>query len=138
MFKPSHMTSNSNQKEVIEVITGRATRKRWTPAEKRAFVEETYLPGVSVSSVARKHGLAPSQLFSWRNLMEAGALAGVGSEERVVPESEVKQLRHQIRELERMLGKQSMQNEVLKEAIRIGREKKLISRAPLSGVDDFE
>jgi transposase len=30
-----------------------------------------------------------------------------------------------------------MKVEILKEAVRIGREKKLISRAPLSGLEDF-
>ena len=70
--------------------------------------------------------------------MEEGALTGVGSEERVVPESEVKQLRKQVKELERMLGRKTMEVEILKEAVTIAREKKLISRSPLRGVEGFE
>ena len=57
--------------------------------------------------------------------MEEGALTAVGSEEKVVPESRVKELEAQIRRLERILGQKTVDIEILKEAIRIGREKKL-------------
>ncbi len=70
--------------------------------------------------------------------MEDGALTAVDSEERVVPESRVRELEGQIKRLERILGQKTVDIEILKEAIRIGREKKLISRQPLVGVEDFE
>jgi len=122
----------------IEVITSVERRRRWAPAEKMAIVDETYEAGHSVSSVARKHGIAPSQLFAWKRKMEAGALTAVGSEEAVVPESEVRKLEERIKRLERLLGRMAEENDVLKEAVRIGREKKLISRKPLVGVEGFE
>jgi transposase len=31
-------------------------------------VQETYSPGMSVSLVAGRHGIAPNQLFTWRRL----------------------------------------------------------------------
>jgi transposase len=130
------MTSSSTEK--IEVITSVQRRRRWAPAEKRAIVEETYQPGMTVSYVARQHGISPSMVFKWRQRMEEGALTAVGSEERVVPEGEVKALQGRIRELERVLGKKTLENEILREAVRIGREKKLISRQPLFGKDDGE
>lgn len=70
--------------------------------------------------------------------MEDGALTGVGSEERVVAESELKKAQDRIKRLERILGQKTEEVEILKEAVRIGREKKLISRQPLLGVEDFE
>ena len=70
--------------------------------------------------------------------MEEGALTGVAYEERVVPESEVKVLKERIRRLEQVLGRKTEENEILKEAVRIAREKKLISQSPLRGVEDFE
>jgi transposase len=127
-----------SKQETIEVITSVQRRRRWTPDEKRSIVQETYEPGKSVSSVARQHGIIPSQLFYWRRRMEDGALTAVGSEERVVPESQVKELELRIRQLERVLGQKTLDIEILKEAVRIGREKKLISRQPLRGVDGFE
>jgi transposase len=125
-------------KQRIEVITSVQRRRRWAPAEKKSMVDETYEPGVTVSYVARKYGIAPSQLFSWKRQMEAGALTAVGSEEVVVPESEVKKLQDRIKRLERLIGRLAEENDVLKEAVKIGREKKLISRKPLLGVENFE
>jgi transposase len=63
--------------------------------------------------------------------MEEAAITGVGSEESAVPISRVKELELRIKRLERILGQKTEEVEILKEAIRIGREKKLISRKPL-------
>ena len=115
----------------IEVITSVQRRRRWSPEEKRTILEEAEQPGNSLSAVARKYGVNPNQLFHWRKLMREGALVAVGADEHVVPASEVKQLKSQIRELERLLGKKTMEAEILRDAIRIAREKKLLLRMPL-------
>ncbi len=124
--------------EASEVIASTKKRKRWTPFEKQKIVQETYHPGVTVSYIARKYGIPPSQLFLWRKMMENGALTSIKSEEAVVPISEVNELKKRIKQLERALGQKTLDNDILKEAIKIGREKKLISRQPLQGLDDFE
>jgi transposase len=116
----------------IEVITSVQRRRRWSPEEKRAILEEGEQPGNSLSAVARKYGVNPNQLFHWRKLMREGALIAVGADDQVVPASEVKQLKAQIRELERLLGKKTMETEILRDAIRIAQEKKLLLRMPLS------
>ncbi len=54
--------------ECVEVITSVQRRRRWTTEEKVRIVEETYLPGNSVSIIARRHGIAGNQLFTWRGL----------------------------------------------------------------------
>jgi transposase len=122
--------------ETVEVITSIQRRRRWTAEEKKAFVAETEQPGMSISAVARKYGIHPNQLFHWRRLIQDGAFTAVRSGEEVVPISEVKELRAQVRELERLLGRKTMEVEILRDAIRIAREKKLISRVPLLGKDD--
>ena len=104
-------------------------RRYYTVEEKRRFVEETRAPGGGVSAVARKYGVAASQLFRWRRLADACALEAIGADEAVVPKSEVRQLRNQIRERERQLGKKTMENEMLKEAIELTRPKKLLLRS---------
>ena len=125
-------------KSSIEVVTGVQKRRRWSPIEKKTLVDETYEPGKTLSYVARRHGIQPSQLFDLRRMMENGALTGVDKEEAVVPVSEAKELQQRIRQLERILGQKTVELEILKEAVRIGREKKLISRQPLLGVENFE
>ena len=120
----------------VEVITSVQRRRRWSPEEKRALVEEAEQPGMSISAVARKYGIHPNQLFHWRKLMHSGALSAMRADEEVVPISEVKVLKAKVRELERLLGKKTMEVEILKDAIEIAREKKLISRMPLLPKDD--
>jgi len=120
----------------VEVVTSVQRRRRWSPEEKRALVEEAEQPGMSISAVARKYGIHPNQLFKWRKLMYAGALSAMRADEEVVPISEVKVLKAKVRELERLLGKKTMEVEILKDAIEIAREKKLILRMPLLPKDD--
>ena len=55
----------------------------------------------------------------------------------LTPLSEVKVLKAKIRELERLLGRKTMEVEILKDAIEIAREKKLLSRGPLPKRDDI-
>jgi transposase len=74
--------------EHAEVITSVQRRRRWSAEEKAGIVQETYASGMSVSLVARRHGIAPNQLFTWRRLYASGALSAVGAGEEVVAASE--------------------------------------------------
>ena len=120
----------------IKVITSVQRRRRWSAEDKRAIVEEAELPGMSISYVARKYDINPSQLFRWRRLMQQGALEAIRSDDRVAPVSEVKRLKAKVRDPERMLGKKTMEAEILKETLEIAKEKKLLLRQPLSDEDD--
>ena len=55
--------------ERVEIITGRERRRRYSAEEKVRLVEETTRPGMTVSAVARIHGVSPSLLFGWRRPM---------------------------------------------------------------------
>jgi transposase len=62
----------------IEVFTGAGRRRNWSSEEKAMIVAESYAGGETVCAVARRHGLTPQQLFTWRRLarqagMEAAA-----------------------------------------------------------------
>jgi len=102
------------------------------------MVEETHAPGATVSEVARRYGVAASLLFRWRRLMSEGALVSVGADEQVVPASDYMALQKQVAELQRLLGKKTMEAEILREAVEVGRAKKFISRAPLLPKDDSQ
>lgn len=107
-----------------EILTGPERRRRWSVAEKLEMVAETREPGVTVSLVARRRGVSPSQLFTWRRLAEQGALTATRAEEEVVPASALRASQEQIRELQRLLGKKTLENEILKEALDIATESK--------------
>lgn len=128
----------SSKVDTVHVITSVQRRRRWSVFDKKAIVEETYEPGKSVSYVARKHGISASQVFMWRRKMEEGALVGISCEENVIPQSDYKQALERIKRLERLLGQKTEEVEILKEAIKIGREKKLIWQKPLLGPGDSQ
>lgn len=50
----------------FEVFTGAGKRRDWPPEVKASIVAESYSGKETVSAVARRHGLVPSQLFTWR------------------------------------------------------------------------
>ena len=70
--------------------------------------------------------------------MKEGQLEAIDSEEKVVPLSDLKSLQRKISELEKVLGRKTLELEILKESVRVGREKKLISQEPLLGLGDFK
>jgi transposase len=132
------MSTTSRKREAeVEVLSGSAgRRRRWTAAEKVSMVRETLEPGVSVSLVARRHGINPNQLFHWRRLYQDGSLASVAAGEPVVPASELAAATRRIRDLERLLGRKTLENEILKEAVEIARDRKWIARSPLLPGDE--
>jgi transposase len=50
----------------LEVITGTGRRRRFSEDDKARIIEETLAPSAVISEVARRHGLSPQQLFTWR------------------------------------------------------------------------
>ncbi|WP_181858071.1 IS3 family transposase [Klebsiella pneumoniae] len=115
---------------MIDVL-GPEKRRRRTTQEKIAIVQQSFEPGMTVSLVARQHGVAASQLFLWRKQYQEGSLTAVAAGEQVVPASELAAAMKQIKELQRLLGKKTMENELLKEAVEYGRNKKVDSARTL-------
>jgi transposase len=108
----------------VEVITGVARRRRFSTDLKLAVVAETMQPGMSVSYVARRHGLSPSLVFRWRQLMSEGGKEAVRADDEVVAASQIRRLEERVRELERLLGRKTMEVEILKQALDLARAKK--------------
>ncbi len=111
----------------VEVITGVGRRRRFTTGQKLAVVAETMQPGMSISYVARRHGLSPSLVFRWRRLMSDGGREAVRADDEVVAAAELRRLEERVRDLERMLGRKTLEVEILKEALDLARARKAIS-----------
>ncbi len=105
--------------EKVEVVTSVRRRRRWSAAEKMRMLEESQEPGASVSLVARRRGVNPNRLFTWRRLAAHGAFTAAAAGEEVVPASDYRALQNQIRELQRLLGKKTLEAEILKEALEV-------------------
>jgi transposase len=59
---------------VVEIITGRERRRRWSTAEKLRLVAETHEAGATVRAVAARHSVCESLLFTWRRQVREGVL----------------------------------------------------------------
>ncbi|HGG4756902.1 TPA: IS3 family transposase [Salmonella enterica subsp. enterica serovar Ball] len=99
---------------MVEVLSGPERRLRRTPQEKIAIIQQTMEPGMTVSHVARLHGINANQIFKWRKQYEDGLLTAVTSGEEVVPASWLAAANKQIRELQRLLGKKRWKQIFLK------------------------
>lgn len=86
----------------VEVISSAQRRRRWSAAEKMRMVEESQQSGASVSLVARRHGVNPNQIFTWRRLATDGAFTAAAAGKEVVPASAWRAQQEQIRELHRL------------------------------------
>ena len=115
----------------VEVVTSVQRRRRWTPEQKLEIVKQTNEPGSSISMVARQFGISAAQLFQWRKAYLQGSLMAVGANETVVPASELQEAMRRIKQLEGALGRKTLENEILKEAVDFAKAKKWIARSPV-------
>jgi len=125
------MFNISQSNEMVKELSGTERCRRRTPQEKIAIIQQTMEPGMTVSHVARLHGINANQSFKWRKQYEDGSLTAVTVGEEVVPASKLAAATKQIRELKRLLVKKTMKAEILKEAVEYARIKKWIAHAPL-------
>ena len=70
-----HLGVSSGAVSRIEVIAGRSGRRVRCPAERARIAAESFLPGVRVADVARKHGTTRWQVYDWRKRLRDGRLA---------------------------------------------------------------
>ena len=103
-------------------------RKRYSSQEKLELVRLTYLPGNTVSSVARAHGIAPSVLFRWRALDKQGSLTAIQTGEGTVSAKKYEAALEEIKRLQRLLGQATADNALLKDAVEYMQSKKWIAR----------
>ena len=83
------MSNTSSNFEMAGILLGKEVRKRKTPQKKIAIIQQTIEPGMTVSHVARLHGIQPSLLFKWKKQYQEGSLTAVAAGEDVVPASEL-------------------------------------------------
>lgn len=75
---------------------------------------------MTVSAVARMRGISPSLLFGWRRRMAEGGQVAMQAADEVVAAARMRELEIRVRDLER----QTLEVEVLKEALAAARVKK--------------
>ena len=92
---------------------GRKPRVDRSPEEKWQLVQEGIKSG-NVSETCRRHGVAANLFYRWKDEAEQGAKAGLGGRSAAAVETEKD---HRIRQLERTLGRKSLEIEILKNVV---------------------
>src|SRR5579864_7184436 len=69
----------------IEVFTGAGRRREWSAEQKATILAESYQGTSSVCDVARRHGLTPTQLFTWRRAVRRQAVEAADQGPEFVP-----------------------------------------------------
>jgi transposase len=84
-----------------------------TPEEKWQIVQEG-MKGGNVSETCRRHGIAQTLYYRWKDEAEQGAKAALGGKSAAFAETEKDR---RIRQLERTLGRKSLDIEILKNVV---------------------
>lgn len=109
-------------------------RRYISKTEKVRIVEESYASDMGTAEVARTNHVGLSSLIRWRKQYSEGGKMSVKSDDAVISKREYQKLKKEYRNIERLLGRKTAENEVLKEAVTIAREKKLISESAWQNV----
>ena len=102
-----------------------ARRRRFSAAFKRQVVEELLAGGATAAQLCRRYELCPSVIRNWKQQYAKGGLAE--------PEQVSQSQQQRIQELERMVGKLTMENALLKRAVAYTLQRRSESPSPISG-----
>jgi len=69
----------------VEIISTIARRRRWTPEEKVAILDEAFRAGSSVAATSDRRGVSRALIYLWRRQAREGRIAGVGLAEPEKP-----------------------------------------------------
>jgi transposase len=104
--------------------------RRFTPDFKRSIIEQLLSETATPTELCRRHNISSGQLYTWRKHYSEGKLDLEPSKEA--------ELAARVKELERLLGKVTFENEFLKKALKKSlthterKESSLPKIAPLS------
>ena len=101
----------------MEAISRSADGRRLYTADfKRTQIERILRGETTAAELSRELGVSRSLLQRWKHLLTRGAETAVAANEDVVPASALRAAEQRIRELERALGRKTMENEILRAA----------------------
>lgn len=99
---------------VMPSQNGSKRRGRWSPEKKFAVLQE-WQQGTPVEELCRRHGLHATQLYRWKKATDRS----LKETRELIPKSQVAALQKKIDELERALGRKSLEVDVLKKTFEL-------------------
>ena len=116
-MRPKSTKSKKPADRVVKDIR-RATRRHFSAEDKIRIVLEGLRGDDSIAELCRKEGIAQSLYYTWsKEFMEAGKRRLAGDIARAATSDEVKDLRHQARELKECVADLTLENRLLKKSI---------------------
>jgi len=98
------------------VAKGSDGRRLFTAEFKRTQIDRILKGELTAAELSRELGVARSLVQRWKYLATKGAEAAVGSNGDVVPLAELRAAQGRIKELERLVGRQTLELEILRVA----------------------
>lgn len=95
--------------EMVQNTAQKNGKRRWKPEDKLVLLEE-WRNGTPLEEVCRRHGVAAAQMYKWRRDVEKG----LKDKGEMVPKSQIASLQKKVEDLERALGRKSMEVDVFK------------------------
>ena len=105
-------------------------RRVFTTEFKRATVQRIVAGEKTVAELSRELDIAPSVIRNWKRFADAGATTAVQAREDVVPASQLREAYAKIRELERALGRKTMEVEILRAAQEVVKKRHRCAESP--------
>jgi transposase len=99
-----------------EIARGADGRRLFTAEFKKEQIGRVLSGEITQSQLCRELDVEVSVVRKWRRLVEQGSQTAVAANEEVVPASALRQAQQRIRELERALGRKTMEVEILQMA----------------------
>ena len=96
----------------------RATRKQYSAEEKIRVVLDGLRGEYSIAELCRREGIAEGLYYSWsKEFLEAGKRRLAGDTARAATSNEVKDLRHEARQLKEVVAEQALELRLLKKSM---------------------
>jgi transposase len=105
-------------------------RRIFTAEFKREHIGRVLRGELTLAELSRKLGIARGLLLRWKRLMTQGAETAVAAHAGMVPASELRAAEEHIRELERLVGRLTVELEALRAALAVARSGRRFERAP--------
>src|SRR5579872_912996 len=91
-------------------------RRMFSPEFKQEQVARLASKALTLAELSRELAVSPSVIRRWQLLRESSARTAVAANQDVVPAGELRAAEHRIKELERALGKKTMEVDILQAA----------------------
>ena len=93
-------------------------KRKFSVEQKMAILKELET-GVHYAELCRKYNLSSNTLYQWKKRLEKNGQTGLGCEGDVVAKSQYLSATKKIEELERALGRKSLEVDILKKVFEI-------------------